>query len=80
MPYSTLEIILQDRIICGINNTVIQYRLISEKGLLFKSALELAQGMELTTKNVRELNVPVHDLQSTTGPATIYSAGQNPVN
>ena len=69
---------LRDCIICGINDTIIQHRLLSEKELSFKTALELAQGMEWAAKNVRELNVPARDLPSGTGPSN--TAGQNPVN
>ena len=74
----TLETMLQDLIVCGINDTIIQHRLLSEKELSFKTALELVQGMELAAKNVRELNVPACDLPSGTGPSN--TAGQNPVN
>ena len=54
----TLETMLRDRIVCGINDSIIQRLLLAEKGLSFKTALELAQGMESAAKNVRELNVP----------------------
>ena len=36
--------------------------------VLFKSAMELAQGMESADRNVRELNIPARDLSSTTTP------------
>ena len=68
---------LRDRIVCGINGSIIQRWLLSEKELSFKTALELAQGMESAAKNVRELSVPVRELPSTAGPTT---AVQNPVN
>ena len=73
----TLETMLRDRIVCGINDSIIQRRLLSEKELSFKTALELAQGMESAAKNVRELSVPARELPSTAGPTT---AVQNPVN
>ena len=81
-----LETMLRDCIVCGINDSIIQRRLLSEKELSFKTAfacvscvtaLELAQGMELAAKNVRELSVPARELPSTAGPTT---AVQNPVN
>ena len=72
-----LEIMLRDRIICRINDSIIQRRLLAEKGLSFKAALELTQGMESAAKNVRELHVPAWELPSTTGPT---AAAQNPVN
>ena len=73
----TLETMLRDRIVCGINDSIIQRRLLAEKGLSFKTALELAQGMESAAKNVRELNVPARELPSTAGPT---AAAHNPVN
>ena len=68
---------LRDRIICEINNSIIQRCLLAVKGLSFKIALELTQRMELAAKNVRELNVPAWELLSTAGPT---AAAQNPVN
>ena len=52
----TLETMLHDRIVCGINDPVIQCRLLSEKALTFKTALELAQSMESAAKNLKELS------------------------
>ena len=52
----TLETMLRDRIVCGINDAVIQCRLLSEKALTFKTALELAQSMESAAKNLKELS------------------------
>ena len=40
---------------CGINDDRIQQRLLSEKGLAYKKALELSQGLETAAKNIREL-------------------------
>ena len=40
---------------CGINDDRIQQRLLSEKGLTYKKALELSQGLKTAAKNVREL-------------------------
>ena len=68
---------LRDCTVCGINDSVIQRRLLAKKGLLFKTALELTQAMESAAKNVRELNVPARELPSTAGPT---AAAQNPVN
>ena len=73
-----LETMLRDRIVCGINDPIIQHCLQSEKALPFKSAMELAQEMESAAKNVRELNAPARNLLSFT--ATVTNAGQNPVN
>ena len=51
----TLETMLQDRIMCGVNDTVIQRRLLAEKDLNFKKAMEVAQGMESAATNVQKL-------------------------
>ena len=41
--------------------TLIQRCLLSEKELSFKTALEIVQGIELSAKNVKELNIPTHN-------------------
>ena len=51
----TLETMLRDRLVCGVNNPIIQCRLLSEKALTLKTAMELSQGMESTAKYVKEL-------------------------
>ena len=49
-----LEEILWDRLVWGITDSHIQHRLLSEDKLTFTSALELAQVMELATKDIKE--------------------------
>ena len=51
----TLEDQIRDRLVCGVNDDQIQRRLLSEAKLTYKRALELAQGLEMAAKNVREL-------------------------
>lgn len=51
----TLPQMLQDRLVCGINEDRIQRRLVSETDLTFESALSLAQAMESANKNVQDL-------------------------
>ncbi len=51
----TLEAMLRDRLVCGVNDDRMQRRLLSEPKLTFKRALELAQGLETAAKNVQEL-------------------------
>jgi len=47
---------LQDQIVCGVNDTAgIQHRLLAEKDLNFKKAMEVAQGMESAATNVQRL-------------------------
>ena len=53
---TTLNDMLRDRLVCGINADHIQRRLLSETSTLtYKKALELAQGLETAAKNVQEL-------------------------
>ena len=54
---TSLEEMLRDRLVCGIGDHETQQRLLSEPKLTWKKALELAQGIEATTKNVKELQV-----------------------
>ena len=55
-----LEDMLRDRIVCGINDTVIQRRLLAEAKLSFAKAIELAQGMETAAQNVKQLQSTGH--------------------
>ena len=72
-PGDMLETMLRDHIVCGINDAVIQCRLLSEKELTFNKALEVAQGMESAAKNIKELTIPSkQDVPSTVGPSTAF--------
>ena len=44
---------LRDRLVCGVNDERIQRRLLAERRLDFKKALELATAMEIADKNMR---------------------------
>jgi len=52
---ATLDDMLRDRIVCGINDDSIQRRLLSEAELTLKEALKLALSYESATRNAREL-------------------------
>ena len=64
----SLETMLRDCLVCGINDESIQRRLLGESTLTFKKVFELAQGMETVSKDVREM----------LGPLQQPSAGQPP--
>ena len=51
----SLENMLRDRLVVGIDNEAIKRRLLSETTSTFKKALELAQGLEAAAKNAREI-------------------------
>ncbi len=46
---------LRDRIVCGINSSKLQQRLLAEKKLTLVKAIDLAQDMETATKNAKAL-------------------------
>ena len=70
---------LRDRIVCRINDDVIQRRLLSEKDLTYKKALEIAQGMESAAQDVKELrptevvltSLPVHHVTNAKQTAAV---------
>ena len=49
----TLEVMLRDRIVCGINDDAIQKRLLSERGLDYAKAAETAMNMETAARSTR---------------------------
>ena len=51
---ASLDDMLRDRLICGINNSKIQQKLLAEK-LTLTTAIEMAQGMETAAKNAKEI-------------------------
>ena len=50
---------LRDRLVCGIKDSQVQRRLLSETDLTFQKAFELAQASEVAEKNARDLHKPV---------------------
>uniref|UniRef100_H3A350 Integrase catalytic domain-containing protein n=1 Tax=Latimeria chalumnae TaxID=7897 RepID=H3A350_LATCH len=55
-----LEVMLCDRLVCGINDEKIQQRLLAEPMFDFDRALDIAQGMELAAKNTQDLQAQGH--------------------
>ena len=51
----SLETMIRDRLVCGINDEQIQKRLLAESELSYKKAVKLASSMEEASKNVLEL-------------------------
>ena len=65
----TLEDMLRERLVCGINDKRVQRRLLVEPGLTFAKALELAQAAETAESNAKQLeqvtqSTVVHALSS----------------
>jgi len=62
-----LDDALRDRFVCGLRHESIQRRLLSEKTLTYKKAMEIAQGMEAAdqnTKAFKSTEQPVRKLHS----------------
>ena len=51
----TLDIMIRDRLVCGINDNAIQRRLLSEPDLTYAKSVELALSMETAAQNVKDL-------------------------
>lgn len=49
----TLDMMLRDRLVCGINHQVIQRRLLAEKSLTFDKALEISLAVEAADKDMK---------------------------
>ena len=52
---NTLEVMLRDRLVCGINDPNTQRRLLSEVSLTFQKAFKIAQGLESAVQNLKTL-------------------------
>ncbi len=51
----TLDDMLQDRLVCGINEGHLQRRLLAEPKLTFEKAFELAQAYESAERNAQKM-------------------------
>ena len=49
----SLNEMIRDRLVCGVNDRRIQRSLLAEPDLTFKKAMEIAQAMEAADKNVQ---------------------------
>ena len=54
----TLDLMLRDRLVCGVKDGRTQRRLLSESKLTFQRALEIAQAQETELKGMEELKEP----------------------
>ena len=63
----TLDDMLRDRLVCGVNEETIQRRLLAEAGLTLKKSPEIAQGLEAAARNVREIQRKPGELTNAAG-------------
>lgn len=54
----TLDDMLRDRLVCGINNQHLQRRLLAEADLTFAKAFDLAQAVKAAEHNAKNLEKP----------------------
>ncbi len=55
---ASLEDMLRDRIVCGINDVTAQKRLLAERDLTYQKALDLARGQEVAAQSLKEIRGP----------------------
>ena len=72
----TLEVMLRDRIVCGINDDAMQKRLLSEPRLDYAKAVETAMNMETAAQSVKELKGKPEMYMNTT--STVHKMSPNP--
>ena len=53
----TLEVMIRDRLVSGINDDSIQRRVLAEQDLRYKKAIELAQSLETAVQNMQDLKI-----------------------
>ncbi|XP_048590142.1 uncharacterized protein K02A2.6-like [Nematostella vectensis] len=73
----SLENMLRDRLVSGINNERIQRRLLSEENLTFKKAYDIASSMETTAQHMADLQSAPSTLSSTS--ASVKKVSSSPL-
>ena len=75
----TLNKMLRDRIVWGINDEPIQKKLLQETDLTYAKAVSIAKGFETATKNLKEMQAP-GKAESTFGSSTGVHVKSEPVH
>jgi hypothetical protein len=70
----SLQDLLRDRLVCGVNHEGITNRLLAEKKLAYEKALELAQAIESGERDTKQLKAA----QATSTPPVHYSSTKRP--
>lgn len=83
---TTLNDMLRDRLVCGVEDSRIQRRLLAEPGLTFDKAFEIAMASESAEKNVKDLQsnpssnayapAPVNKLNTSNTQNPCYRCGE----
>lgn len=73
---TTLDVMIRDRLVCGINDDIIQKRLLAEPNLTYTKAVQLSQSLETADKNVRLLRTskkePEHSSSASGGQEHVH--------
>ena len=72
----TLNLMIRDRLVCGINDENTQRLLLAEKELTYEKALEIARSQEAAAQNVQTLR----GMRSRVGPTTTQGPPMEPIN
>ena len=70
----SLQDLLRDRLVCGVNHEGITNRLLAEKKLTYDKAMELAQAIESAERDTKQLKAA----QATSTPPVHYSSTKRP--
>jgi len=62
-----LEDALQDRLVCGLHDEAVQWRLLTQEGIDLCKAFEIAQAMEAAERKAQQLKGPVTPIQLVSG-------------
>ena len=82
----TLQDMLRDRLVCGINDAGIQRRLLSESELTYKKAFDMALGVESAERNAKDLQsqkgeaIHMIEVSAKQGAQASGKVGQNTSN
>ena len=70
---ATLDDMVRDRLVCGVNDNAIQKRLLAEPSLTYQKAVELALSIETAAQSMRELrSKPETGLSSQSAPQEVH--------
>ena len=69
----TLEVMIRDHLVCGINDAAIQKRLLGESTLTYEKAVEIALNTVTAAQSTRELRVKPEDgVSSQPSPSVVH--------
>jgi len=64
---ASLEAMIRDRLVCGINDDAIQRKLLAETELTYAKSLTIAKGLEAAAQNLKEMKMPKREITANAG-------------